>query len=87
MLAEAVQAEQQQRAEEMRMNRDAEGQNIINEPEKVAPDNAEFIAAVSAKDESGKTSVQDSDRSMSTSAESWGLEELVFGTASMDSST
>ena len=82
-----AQAEQVQRAAEMKANADAEGQKIINEPVKADRDNRDFVNAVSVKDESGKTSIQDRDKSLSTSTETWGLEEMVFGTASMDSST
>ena len=81
------QAEEKQRAAEMNNNQDAEGEKIISDPKMVESGNEKFVSAVSVKDETGKRGVQERDKSMDTSNEAWGLEEMYFGTATMDDTT
>lgn len=78
--------EKKQAAAEINNNKDAEGRPVISEPEPVNEQDHKFVEAVSVKDSSGKTQVQEREKSMSTSDEAWGLDELEFGMASMDDS-
>lgn len=78
--------EKKQEAAEYNNNRDAENKPIIEEPVRVNENSHEFVSVVSANDSGGKPQIQEREKSMSTSDEAWGLDELEFGTASMDDS-
>lgn len=84
---EEKEKEQKQNAAEMNANKDAEGEKIISSPEPVSIDNKKFVGAVTVSDAKSDRSIREDDGSMDTSNEAWGIEELTFGTASMDGSS
>ena len=79
--------EQQQHAAEMNNNRDAEGEKVIGDPVLMGGENEEFVEAVSVRKDNSVQEIQEREKSMDTSGEAWGLEELAFGSAPQDESS
>ena len=74
------QARKMQEADEIRANRDAEGERVIATPTAVDENNKNFEQAVT-DESSGESKLTETSTSLDINDDSWGLDELTFSSA------
>ena len=83
IVMEEAQAQQMQAADEIRMNRDAENERVIETPVPVDEDNKKFEEAVT--DNSGEEAkIMETNTSLDINDDQWGIDELTFSAAPAD---